>query len=727
MKTLEKKGFSRNDVILAGTRYLIGNGYFGYRGTLDEFTKAEMVALNLNGIYDQQGDLWRESVNAFNPLYTFVRVKDVELNPNRIKPLSHVTGLDITQGLFYRETTYRLKEGDITIKSERFADQRNRELLYSQFTIKASHPIVVDLFTGIDLDIYNLSGSHLETEEIIDEVDFFFVKALTKELGKPIVVGETTTRNFKHQGKVMIQNQKALRHYSINMESDKEYTLQKFTGVVHSRKDSYDYLDMLVTKAQKMGYARKKQENSEFWDDKWALARVELVGEEDIETGVNYSIYQLISARPYADHVSIPARGLSGQIYKGAVFWDTEIFMLPFFLNTDPESARHIIMYRILGLKGAKEKAAHYGYEGAFYAWESQEDGVDACSDFNVTDAITGEPIRTYFKEKLIHINGAIVYALMQYLERTGDETVLFAGGIEMVLECARFYLSYITYDKESHQNHVPSVIGPDEYHELVTDNAYTNYMIHYVFDTVFTIMDQARKNHSRKVSAMIKENNWAELIRQIRSAKEKLYLPEPNDSNIIEQFQGYFSLEDVSVSELKQRLRHPNEYLGGTNGLATPTKVIKQADVVCLMALFPERFTRVVKKANFAYYEPKTEHGSSLSRAMHALAACDIGRPNYAYPHFVGSALIDIKGEGKQFAGGIYIGGSHLAACGGTYLALVYGFCGLKHFGHLLTCDTRLSSKIKDVKFKVLVRGKIANIRVTNMTATVTWEEPEA
>jgi len=727
MKKLEKKGFSRSDVNLAGTRYLIGNGYFGYRGTLDEFTKADMVALNLNGIYDRYGDLWRESVNAFNPLYTFVRVKDGELNPNRIKPISHVSGIDIQEGLFYRETTFRLKEADVTIKSERFADQKNRELMYSQYSIKATHPLEIDLYTGIDLDVYNLSGNHLDVKEVLDEVDFFFVKSVTRELGFPVIVGETTTRNFKQPGKVLIQNQKALRYYSIHMEADKEYILQKFTGVSHTREDSFEYLDMLVTKAQKLGYLRKKQENQEYWEEKWSLAHVDITGEEDVELAVNYSLYQLISSRPYSDQVSIPARGLSGQIYKGAVFWDTEIFMLPFFLNTDPESARHIIMYRILGLSGAQKKAVQYNYQGAFYAWESQEDGLDACSDYNVTDALTGEPIRTYFREKKIHINGAIVYALKQYLDRTGDDSVLFSGGLEMVMECARFYQSYLTYDRETKQYHVLSVIGPDDYHELVDDNAYTNYMVLFVFDMVFYLLDQARKVHPRKVSGLIKEKGWSEVIRQIRWAKERLYLPVTDEHHIIEQFNGYFSLEDVSLSELKNRVSHPNEYLGGKNGLATPTKIIKQADVVSLLALFPDKFTRVEKKANYAYYEPKTEHGSSLSKAMHALLACDIGRANYAYPHFLNSAFIDIKGEGKQFAGGIYIGGTHLAACGGTYLTLAYGFCGLKHFGHLLTCDTKLSSKIKEVKFKVLVKGKIANVKVTNMTATVTWEEPEA
>lgn len=723
MNKIEQKGFRKNDIILDGVRYLVGNGYFGYRGTLDEYTKAEMVAFNLNGIYDQMGDLWRESINAYNPLYTFVRIKDVELNPLKLKPLAFKIGVEIEKGRFFRETTYVVKDNEITIVSERFADQKNKELLYAKFQIKVTQPVSADIYTGIDLDVHNLSGNHLELVETIDEVEFFFARARTRELGLPVVVGEASTRNFTAKSEALIQTNKLLRHFKVELEPGKTYTIHKYTGVCHSRPDSYEYLDTLITKAQKIGYERKYAENEAFWKQKWELSKIEIAGDETSETGVNYSIYQLISARPYSDYVSIPSRGISGQSYKGAVSWDTEIFMLQFFLNTDPETARHMIMYRINGLRGAIEKARQYGHSGAFYAWESQESGYDACTDYNLTDAVTGEPIRTYFKERQIHVNGAVVFALVQYLERTDDASVLFAGGMEMVMECARFYMDYLTYNRDTKQYEALSVIGPDEYHEKVDNNAYTNYMIDFVFAQVDLLLDYARSHDSKRIAQFIKDKDWTQDIVKARMMREKLYLPVANEENIVEQFQGYFGLEDISLEDLKKQVGHPNEYLGGESGLATPTKVIKQADVIILMALFPNKFSHVVKKANFAYYEPKTAHGSSLSDSMHALVACDIGKSNFAYPYFMKSVTIDLEGSGKQFSGGIYIGGTHLAAAGGAYMAIVYGFCGLKHHNYLLTCDTRLTSKIKEAKFKVNVKKRTASVRVTNTSATVTWD----
>ncbi len=724
MTKIERTSYNKNDIIADGTKYLIANGYHGYRGTLSEYSKAEMVAFNLNGIYDRNGDLWRESINAFNPLYTAIQVRGVEMNPVRIKPLKHTLGLDIQKGVCYRNTVFPLKNATITIKTERFADQRNLELIYERYSVEVSEDTAIDLYTGIDMDIYNLSGEHLDVVEIVDEVGFFFVKAKTKECQLPVVVGETTVRSFSEPGDVLYQNNKALRHYHLKLTAGKEVVLYKFGGVCHTRKDAYDHLDTLITKAQKYGYERRFVENEAFWNARWGLARIEMAGDDEAELGLNYSIYHLISSRPYSDEVSIPAKGLSGQVYKGAVFWDAEIFMLPFFLNTDRKSARHIIMYRILGLPGALAKARQYGYQGAFYAWESQEKGYEACSDYNITDAITGEPLRTHFREKQIHVNGAVVYALKQYLDRTEDYSVLFAGGLEMVMECAKFYADYLTYNRELKRYETIKVDGPDEYHELVDNNTYTNYMIDFVLEQANDLSVRAREANYQLTVDLMKEKDYNEEIKRLRAIREKLYLPVPGEDMLLPQFDGYFDLEEITLGELKERMIHPHEYLGGEKGLATPTQIVKQPEIIILMALFPEKFTRIVKKINFAHYENKTENVASLSSSMYALVAADIGKANSAYPHFFRGATVNLRAETKQFNGGVFIGGTNLATCGGAYYALVYGFCGLKHMGILLTADTRLSSRIKEVKFKTIVGRRIANVRVINNVASVTWEE---
>ena len=162
-----------------------------------------------------------------------------------------------------------------------------------------------------------------------------------------------------------------------------------------------------------LGYDIFKNSHVQQSENRWDISDVIIEGSEEDQLALRYSIYHLqIIAPSHSNKLSIPARGLSGQTYKGAVFWDTEIFMLPFFLHTSPEVANNLVNYRIRTLDGAREKAKYYGFKGAFYAWESHENGEDACSDFNVTDVFTGRPVKTYFKDKQVHISAAVAYAV---------------------------------------------------------------------------------------------------------------------------------------------------------------------------------------------------------------------------------------------------------------------------------------------------------------------------
>ncbi len=298
--------------------------------------------------------------------------------------------------------------------------------------------------------------------------------------------------------------------------------------------------------------------------------------------------------------MSIPARGLSGQTYKGAVFWDTEMFMLDFFLFTDPDVARSLMKYRVDTLGGAMEKAAFYGYEGAFYAWESQEGGFDACSDYNVTDVFTGRPQRTYFKDKQYHISAAVVYGIMRYTQITGDQSLLQEGGLKTVIECANFITVCCLKGQWGDCYEIWDVIGPDEYHERVNNNAYTNRMAKFVFQSAAELL----KDPEWK-ARIEQEYPVDELVRRFEDAAAHIYLPKPDKDGIIEQFDGYSHLEDAPIDEVRGRLLHEKEYWGGAYGVAAETKVIKQADVVTMLNLFPEEYEPEILKRT----------GSTMSR----------------------------------------------------------------------------------------------------------------
>ncbi len=390
------------------------------------------------------------------------------------------------------------------------------------------------------------------------------------------------------------------------------------------------------------------------------------------------------------------------------------MFISPYFLYTEPELTASFIRYRIKTLPGAKRKAAEYGYRGAFYAWESQESGDDACTHFNVTDVFTGRPVRTYFRDKQIHISADIIYAIRSYMSITGNKEILKEGAMEVILECARFFLSYLYYSPEHDRYELLDVTGPDEYHERVNNNAFTNKIVFSVFETLQECIDLLKKEDGNFIENLFAKLSFEKDMALMQEVMKKFYLPEPNGNNVIEQFDHYFKLEDASLETVKSRLCDPREYWGGANGVAWNTRIIKQADVVLMLVLFGNDYSDEVKRANLAYYEPRTEHGSSLSNCMYALLSCASGNSEWAYPFFVKTAEIDVTGKSKQFAGGIYIGGTHPAANGGAWMTAIQGFCGFSVSGGNIHCIPRLPEKWNKVIFSVMLNGEHTEVTVT-------------
>lgn len=395
--------------------------------------------------------------------------------------------------------------------------------------------------------------------------------------------------------------------------------------------------------------------------------------------------------------------------------------MLDFFLFTDPEVAKTLLKYRIDTLGGAKDKAKHYGYQGAFYAWESQEGGYDACSDYNVTDVFTGRPMRTYFKDKQIHISAAVVYGIMRYVDFTGSLDLLAEGGAEAVLECALFYRDLLVKRIVKDRYELHDVIGPDEYHERVNNNAYTNRMAKYTFESALRILKLLPELGSEVSKRLNKVYDLESCREQFADAANKLYIPKPSEENgVIEQFDGYSTLEDVSLEDIKKRLLNDKEYWGGAYGIAAHTKIIKQADVVTMLNLFSGEYGKEVLLNNWNYYEPRTEHGSSLSACMYAMLACKCDLAEKAYPFFLKSAMSDIEGKGKEWAGLIYIGGTHPASSGGAYMTAIEGFAGIRQEEGVLKASPRLPESWNSLSFKIIYRGKRYQIRVTKEKAEI-------
>lgn len=688
-----------------GNKFLTGNGFFGVRGTMEEAGKEDMSAINLAGVYDKVGDGWRESVNAPNVLYTVLSVDGKTYALPTVIPTEHSQSLDFRNALQMRKTVWETEKGKITLVSERFASMKNQSIIALKYTVSADYDCLVTIDSGINGDIWDIYGPHFVSLEISEENGVKTVKGTTGEKNITVTAKECIKTDFNCDRKTVCTEKAVIESLTFEAKANESYTVFK-TASVEAPVLS-EGLDVST-----LSYNELKADHIREWEKIWDTSMIEIVGDDEAMYALNYSIYHLnIIAPRNLRNVSIAARGLSGQVYKGAVFWDTEMFMIDYFIHTDPKVAKTLIDYRIDTLSGARNKAREYGLDGAYYAWESQEGGFEGCSDYNITDVFTKRPMRTYFRDKQYHVSAAVVYGICKYIEATNDTTVFRNGGAEVIIECARMYRSLLLKKADSPFYEIRDVVGPDEYHERVSNNAYTNKMVQLTFKTAIEAIETLRKSYPDIYDELDKKCDLEMLRERFSDSKDNIKIKEPDERGIIEQFDGYFNLEDVSVDEVRSRLLNPKEYWGGAYGVASDTQVLKQADVVAMLAIFNKEYNSEILKKNFDYYEPRTEHGSSLSACMYSLLACQTGNPDTAYPLFMKSAGVDLKPGGKEWMGLVYIGGTHPASEGGAWIVAVKGFAGIGIENGQLVSNPCLPEKWEKMKFKLMFCGKLYEI----------------
>ncbi|MDD6763778.1 MAG: glycoside hydrolase family 65 protein [Clostridiales bacterium] len=702
---LSENVFNKDNIPWNGNRFLIGNGYFGIRGTLEEYTKENMCAVNMAGIYDRAGDAWRETVNAPNPLYTYVKVNGKKYALPENEPVSHEQTLDFENGLHSRKTVWQTENGKITVKCERFASMSRRHLIAMRYTFSSDFECDAEIITGIDGDVWDINGPHFVKLNSGSDYAVNYITGITGEKNISVTARDSVKLNFDAECSVDIGEKTVCRHIVFKAEPQKEYSIEKIAEITTSEDDFEPKGDIT-----EITYQELKAEHIAEWARIWDISKITIDGDDEAMYALNYSIYHLNCIAPREmKSKSIAARGLSGQVYKGAVFWDTEMFMIDYYIHTEPEIAKTLLQYRIDTLNGARKKAKEYGLKGAYYAWESQEGGYEGCSDYNVTDVFTKRPMRTHFRDKQYHVSAAIVYGLMKYINATGDYDILNEGAIEMVIECSEFYRSLLIKKADKPYYEIHDVVGPDEYHERVNNNAYTNRMAKFVFDTALELIEKYPSDQYDGLKTMLKDSS------------ENIFIRKPNDSGIIEQFDGYFKLEDVSVDEVRSRLIDPKEYWGGAYGVAADTQVIKQADVVAMLSMFKDDYTSEIMAKNLEYYEPRTEHGSSLSACMYSLLSCYTKNTEIAYPMFMKSAKADLVKGGKEWAGLVYIGGTHPAAAGGAWIVAAKGFAGITEDDGKLICKPNLPEKWNGMNFKIMCQNKLYAVQIIGGNASVT------
>ena len=715
---LVESGWSEERAVVTGSNFLVGNGYLGYRGTSPEQGPAEYVALVVTDTYDCADGQWRELSTVPNPLFVAARVGDVPLSIDRGSEVE--TWLDMRAGVFGARHTHRIHGAEVLVQVERFASYDQLHLLAQRWSIKSDRDITVEIDAGIDGDIWSLNGVHLPDIRLAGDAGAITASATTGESGVDIAVASVSSLRGEDQpnGEFIDHEGRLVRRWDLRLAAGEELVLETAAAVASSNDGPEEPLDVVMDialAASTRGYSTLLAASQDHWDGIWRDMDVEITGNTVDQVALRFSAYHNRICTPaHSDRLPIGARGLSCQAYQGAAFWDQEIYNLPAFLFTEPEIARSLLVYRHRTLGGARRKAARLGYDGAYYAWISGTTGDELCPDYFFEDVLTGRPIRNHFNVWQMHIAPDVVTTIARYVEITGDTEYLVDHGAEVAFEVARFLRSFVRYDEWREVYHCIRLLGPDEWHENVDNNAFTNYQTHaalaFAIDTYELMAAEYPAAHTRvseKLSLTAEEvDGW-------RRVRDRLFLPAPDEeTGLIEQFQGFFDLEDVTPDVVRSRLIDPTEYWGWPNGVAVATQVSKQADVAMLLWLYRDRFDRATRAANYDYYEERCSHFSSLSHAAHGIVAAQIGELDRALEHFRETAMVDLRSTTHALVGGTFIGGIHTAACGGAYQLAVQGFGGLGFESGVLTIDPALPAEWGSMTYPV--RWRDLRLRVT-------------
>lgn len=448
------------------------------------------------------------------------------------------------------------------------------------------------------------------------------------------------------------------------------------------------------------------------WKQRWTESDVVVDGDDASQKALRFAIYHLVSAaNPEDERVSVGARALSGDGYKGHVFWDTEIFMLPFYTLTWPAAARAMLMYRYHTLAAARAKAEKMGYRGALFAWESADTGEETTPPFALSPERKVVPILCGEQEH--HISADIAYAVWQYWQATRDSRFLLEAGAEILLETSRFWSSRAQLENDG-QYHIRRVIGPDEYHEGVDDNAFTNIMAAFNLQRGLDVTRLLETRWPQRWAALKKSLGISpDELAFWSDVRQRLITGLDPKTGLHEQFAGFYNLEEVDLSAFADRTVPIDLVLGAER--TSRSQVIKQADAVMLSFLFGRGLDRRIQEANFDYYEPRTGHGSSLSPPVHAMVAARLGRAELAKRFFDETAAIDLDDTMGNAAAGVHIG-----ALGGLWQAAVFGFAGLYLEDSCIHFDPHLPKEWQRLVFPFRWRHRQLRVEVEGHPCTL-------
>lgn len=729
-----EEGFDPHLHRVSESLFSIGNGRMGQRANFEEEYSGEMhQGSYVAGVYypDKTRVGWWKNgypeyfakvLNAPNWIGIRIQINGQSLDLAKCKVENFRRVLDMKQGVLHRTFVATLPDGKrVAVDASRFCSMHNGEIGAIRYAITPlNFSAAATLVLDVDADVVNKDSNYDEKfwNEVSQQADssLAMVTAETRKTLFHVTTGMTWQleqggKKVDVTPKVISRNKYAGHELSVSLRENEPLVIVKYAAVLSSENHPKATLEQAARQqlegARAQGFDNLLKAHAAVWAHKWEECDITIDGDVAAQQGIRFNIFQLMQTYTGDDErLNIGPKGFTGEKYGGSTYWDTEAYCLPFYLGTsDPKVARNLLVYRYKHLQRAIENAGKLGFTNgaALYPMVTMN-GEECHNEWEIT-----------FEE--IHRNGAIAYAIFDYIRYTGDEAYLAEYGLEVLVGISRFWAQRVNWSADRKKFVMLGVTGPNEYENNVNNNWYTNTIAVWTLGYTLYAIDYVKRNHGGNFNLIkTKVHLQDDELKQWDRIASNMYFPEDKQRGVFLQQDGFLDKELLTVNDLKREDRPLNQKWSWDRILRSC--FIKQADVLQGLYFFEENFDRDTIKRNFDFYEPMTVHESSLSPCVHVILASVLGYKEKAYEMYLRTARLDLDDYNNDTEDGC-----HITSMAGTWMSLVKGFGGMRVRNGQLHFHPYLPDQWKSYSFRLEFRGRVVKVNVSKSGTRVVLE----
>lgn len=711
-----EEGFDANRSMVSESIFSLGNEYMGVRGYFEEGSSCHsLLGSYFNGVYEYFNDIGKSAykgiidhthfmVNSVDWLFTRIFIDGQQLDLKTASFEGYRRVLNLRDGSLSREFIWNTANGKrIRIRLVRFLNMVRNNEGYQSITFE---PInfsgSVELIMALDFDTLHLSKGKNFWNIVEKKVEADYVG----------IIGETlTTRQRVFTGfslkadcninKEIYRRDKAIGYrLELKLSQGKPSTVDKLISNIVERDSSVDNAELwqtgmkTVREQAKRGKELALMESRDYWKSIWDRFDIEIEGDESNQQGIRYCIFQMQQTyHGQNPRNNIGAKGLTGEAYNGHAFWDTETYCLPFFLFNNLEAAKNLLEFRYYHLDKAMERAKMLDGDGACYPVATLN-GEEAC-DLWQHASIQFQP------------STGIAYGIWHYVKLSKDKEFLYTHGVEMLLQISRFLKSRGAWGQRSNKFGFFAVMGPDEFHMMVNNNCYTNFMAKKTFEYTLEVLDEMKEKAADRYLQLKNKTGFTEdELMGLKNSSDNMLILLDEERGIYQQHEGYFDLPHIDLDSIP--IEDFPLYHNWSYDRIYRFDMIKQPDVLMFIFLYSHEFSFETKKVNYEYYEPRTIHESSLSPSIHSVFASELKKHEEAFDFFSFATRLDLDNYNRNTNEGL-----HTTSLAGAWINIVYGFGGMRSDGTILSFNPSIPKPWKSYSFRIVYEGSVLSVKV--------------